>query len=151
MSGQFCSILWSVWIGKSYSNVRFSDSSTGFGSCSYQFWKQSKPKFWQNLQWTHLPILSCLQPLFSFWADFVHFVTMWLMVSSRSPHIPIGYWLRVKTEHYGFFRPRFSFRAAVTVRTRGGWTAVAWLFLTNEKKTTAPKSRQLRRHSHSHF
>ena len=55
-------------------------------------------------------------------------------------HIPIGYWLRVKTENYGFFRPRFSFRAAVTVRTRGGWTAVAWLFLTNEKKQQHQKA-----------
>ena len=36
----------------------------------------------------HLPIWSCLQPLFSFWANFLHFVTMWLMVYSRSPHIP---------------------------------------------------------------
>ena len=69
------------------SNLHPSDSSTGFGSWSYQFWEQSKPNFWQKLQWTHLPTWSCLQPLYSFWASFLNSVTMWLMVSSRSPHI----------------------------------------------------------------
>ena len=45
MSGLLCSILWSVWIGKSHSNLHSSDSSTGFGSWSYQFREQSKPNF----------------------------------------------------------------------------------------------------------
>lgn len=88
MFGLSCSILLSVWIGKSHSSLLSCDSSTGFDSWSYQCWKQSKPKFWQSLLWMHLPIWSCLQPLFSFWANFLHFVTMWLMVYSRSPHIP---------------------------------------------------------------
>ena len=69
------------------SNLHPSDSSTGFGSWSYQFWEQSKPNFWQKLQWTHLPTWSFLQPLCSFWANFLNSVTMWLMVSSRSRHI----------------------------------------------------------------
>ena len=64
------------------SNLHPSDSSTGFGSWSYQFWEQLKPNFWQKLQWTHLPTWSCLQPLYSFWASFLNSVTMWLMVFS---------------------------------------------------------------------
>ena len=45
MSGLLCSILRSVWIGKSHSNLHSSDSSARFGSLSYQFREQSKPNF----------------------------------------------------------------------------------------------------------
>ena len=69
------------------SNLHPSDSSTGFGSWSYQFWEQSKPNFWEKLQWTHLPTWSCLQPLYSFWANLSHSITMCLTESSCSRHI----------------------------------------------------------------
>ena len=87
MSGLLCSIVWSVWIGKSHSTSHSSDSYTGFGSWSCQFREQSKPNFWRSLELTHLPTWSSLQPLYSFWANLSHSVTMCLMVSSCSRHI----------------------------------------------------------------
>ena len=87
MSGLLCSILWSVWIGKSHSNLHSSDSYSGFGSWSCQFREQSKPNFWQSLQWTHFPTWSSLQPLYSFWANLSHSITMCLTESSCSRHI----------------------------------------------------------------
>ena len=86
MSGLLCSILWPVSMGISHSNLHSSDSSTGFGSWSYQF-RQPEPNFWQSLRWTHFPTWSCLQPLHSFWVNFMHSVTMWLNGFFRSPHI----------------------------------------------------------------
>ena len=86
-SGLLCSIFWSVWIGKSHSNLHASDSYSGFGSWSCQFREQSKPNFWQSLQWTHFPTWSSLQPLYSFWANLSHSITMRLTVSFRSRHI----------------------------------------------------------------
>ena len=65
--------------------VSVSFSRTDDGLCIYHFFVWSNFNFLHNSQWITLPNQSC-QALYSFCANLLHSLIMWLMVSSRSPH-----------------------------------------------------------------
>ena len=84
-SGLLAGIKWSVFMLKSYRSLCVSFSWTGAGLCIYHLFVCLN---WNSLhicQWTTLPILSCLA-LYSFCANLLHSLIMWLIVSSLSPH-----------------------------------------------------------------
>ena len=84
-SGLLAEIRWSVCISKSYRSLSVSFSRTGTGLCIYHL------LLWSNLnslhisQWITLPTQSCLA-LYSFCANLLHSLIMWLMASSLSAH-----------------------------------------------------------------
>ena len=78
-------IRWSICMSKSYRNLCVSFSRTDAGLSIYHLF------IWSNLNFLHisqgitLPAHSCLV-LYSFFANLLHSLIMWLMVSSLSPH-----------------------------------------------------------------
>ena len=78
-------IRWSVCTSKFHWSLCVSFSRTGAGLCIYHL------LIWSNLNFLHisqgitLPTQSCLV-WYSFWANLLHLLTMWLMVSFLSPH-----------------------------------------------------------------
>ena len=74
LSGLLAEIRWSVCMSKSHSSlcVLFSRANLNFLPIS---------------QWITLSTQSCLV-LYSFWANFLNPLIMWLIVSSLSPHLP---------------------------------------------------------------
>ena len=58
-------------------------SRTDGGLCKYHLFVWSNLIFLHNSQWITLPTLSCLV-LYSFCADFLHSLIIWLIVSSQS-------------------------------------------------------------------
>ena len=83
-SGLLVKIGWSVCISKSQSLcVLF--SRTGAGLCIYHLLVWSNLNILHISQWITLPPQSCLV-LYSFSANLLHSIIMWLIVSSLSPH-----------------------------------------------------------------
>ena len=84
-SGCLSEIRWSVCMSKSHRSLRVSFSRTGAGLCIHHLFVWSN---WNFLHISHLitlPTQSCLV-LYSFCANLLHSLIMWLIVSSLSPH-----------------------------------------------------------------
>ena len=75
----------SVCISKSHRSLCLSFSRTGAGLCIYHLLAWSNLNFFNISQWITLPTQSCLA-LYSFCANFLFSLIMWLTVSSLSPH-----------------------------------------------------------------
>ena len=84
-SGLQAEIRWSVCISKSHRSFCGSFSRTGTGLYIYNLLIWSNLNFLHISQWITLPTQSCLA-LYSFCANLLHSLIMWLMVSSLSPH-----------------------------------------------------------------
>ena len=84
-SGLLAGIRWSVCMLKSHRSLCESFSRTGAGLCIYHLFIWSNWNFQHISQWITLPIQSCLA-LYSFCANLLHSLIMWLIVSSLSPH-----------------------------------------------------------------
>ena len=84
-SGLLAKIRWSVFMSKSNRSLCVLFSRTGAGLRMYHLFVWSKLDFLHISQWITLPSQSCLV-LYSFCANLVHSLIMWLMVSSLSPH-----------------------------------------------------------------
>ena len=84
-SGLRAEIRWSVCISKSHRSLCVSFSKTGAGLCSYHLLAWSNLNFLHISQLITFPTQSCLA-LYSFCANSLHSLIMWLMVSSLSPH-----------------------------------------------------------------
>ena len=76
---------WSVCISKSHRSLCVSFSRTDAGLCIYHLFVWSNLNFFHIFQWITLPTQSCLV-LYSFCANLLHLLIMWLMVLSLSPH-----------------------------------------------------------------
>ena len=84
-SGLLAEIRWSVCMSKSHRSLCVSFSRIGAGLCIYHLFVWSNLNFLYISQWITLPTQSCLV-LYSFYANLLHSLIMWLMVSSPSPH-----------------------------------------------------------------
>ena len=84
-SGLLAGIRWSVCMLKSHRSLCVSFSRTGAGLCIYHLLACSNLNFLNISQLITLPIQSCLA-LYSFCANLLHSLIMWLIVSSLSPH-----------------------------------------------------------------
>ena len=84
-SGLLAGIKWSICMLKSYRNLCESFSRTGAGLCIYHLLVWSNWNFLHIFQWITLPTQSCLA-LYSFCANLLHSLIMWLIVSSLSLH-----------------------------------------------------------------
>ena len=84
-SGLLAEIRWSVCISKSHMSLCVSFSRTGAGLCLYHLLGWSNLSFLHISQWITLPTQSYL-PLYSFCANLLPSLIMWLMISSLSPH-----------------------------------------------------------------
>ena len=84
-SGLLAGIWWSVCMLKSHRSLCKSFSRTGAGLCIYHLFVWSNWNFLHISQWITLPTQSCLA-LYSFCANLMHSLIMWLIVSSLSPH-----------------------------------------------------------------
>ena len=84
-SGLLAEIRWSVCMSKSHRSLWVLFSKTGAELCIYHLFVWSNLNFLHIFQWITLPIQSCLV-LYSFCANLLHSLIMWLMVSSLSPH-----------------------------------------------------------------
>ena len=84
-SGLLAKIRWSVCMSKSHRSLYVSFSRTGAGLCISHLLVWSNLNFLHFSQWITLPTQSCLV-LYSFCANLLHSLIMWLMVSSLSPH-----------------------------------------------------------------
>ena len=84
-SGLLAKIRWSVCMSKSHRSLCVSFSRTGAGLCIYHLLVGSNLNFLHISQWITLPTQSC-QVLYSFCANLLHSLIMWLLVSSLSPH-----------------------------------------------------------------
>ena len=84
-SGLRAKIRWSVCISKSHRSLCVLFSRTGAWLCIYHLLAWSNFNFLYIFQWITLPPQPCLA-LYSFCANFVHLLIMWLMVSSLSPY-----------------------------------------------------------------
>ena len=82
-SGLLAEIRWSVCISKSHRSLCVSFSMTGAGLCIYHLLAWSHLNFLHISQWITLPTQSCLA-LYSFCANLLHSLIMWLIVSSLS-------------------------------------------------------------------
>ena len=78
-------IRWSVCISKSHRSLRVLFSKTGAGLCIYNLFVLSNLNFLHISQWITLTTQSCLV-LYSFCANLLHSLIMWLMISSLSLH-----------------------------------------------------------------
>ena len=83
--GLLAEITWSVCISKSHMSFCVSFSRTGAGLCIYHLLAWSNLNFLHVSLWITLPTQSCLA-LYSFYANLLHSLILWLMVSSLSPH-----------------------------------------------------------------
>ena len=84
-SGLLAGIRWSVCMLKYHRSLCESFSRTGAGLCIYHLFVWSNWNFLHISQWITLPTQSCLS-LYSFCANLLHSLIMWLIVSSLSPH-----------------------------------------------------------------
>ena len=84
-SSLLAGIRWSVCILKSHRSLCESFSRTGAGLCIYHLFVWSNWNFLHISQWTTLPTHSCLA-LYSFCANLLHSLIMWLIVSFLSLH-----------------------------------------------------------------
>ena len=84
-SGLLAGIRWSICMKKSHRSLCESFSRTGARLCIYHLFVWSNWNFLHISQWTTLPTQSCLA-LYSFCANLLHSLIMWLIVSSLSPH-----------------------------------------------------------------
>ena len=84
-SGLLAMIRWSVYMSKSHWSFSMSFSRTGAGLCIYHLFVWSNWNFLHIFQWITLLTQSCLA-LYSFCANLLHSLIMWLIVSSLSPH-----------------------------------------------------------------
>ena len=84
-SGLLAEIRWSVCMSKSHKSLCVSFSRTGAGLCIYHLLVWSNLNFLHISQWITLATQSCLV-LYSFCANLLHLLIMWLMVSSLSLH-----------------------------------------------------------------
>ena len=78
-------IRWSVCMLKSHRSLCESFSRTGAGLCIYHLFVWSNWNSQHISLWITLPTQSCLA-LYSFCANLLHSLIMWLIVSSLSPH-----------------------------------------------------------------
>ena len=78
-------VKWSVCMLKSHRSLCVSFSRTGAGLCIYHLFVWSNWNFLHISLWTTLPTQLCLA-LYSFCANLLHSLIMWLIVSSLSPH-----------------------------------------------------------------
>ena len=83
--GLLAEIRWSVCTSKSHWSLCVSFSRTGTRVCIYHLFVWSKLNFLHISQWITLPTQSW-QVLYSFYANLLHSLIMWLMVSSLSSH-----------------------------------------------------------------
>ena len=84
-SGLLAGIRWSVCILKSHRSLCESFSRKGAGLGIYHLLAWSNWNFQHISQWITLPTQSCLA-LYSFCANLLHSLIMWLILSSLSPH-----------------------------------------------------------------
>ena len=84
-SGLLAEIRWSVCMSKSHWSLHVSFSRTDARLWIYHLFVWSHLNFLHISQWITLPTQSCLV-LYSFCANLLHSLIMWLMVSSLSPH-----------------------------------------------------------------
>ena len=84
-SGLLAEIRWSVFMSKSHRSLCVLFSRTGAGLCIYHLFVWANLHFLHIPQWITLPTQSCLA-LYSFCANLLHSLIMWLMVSSLSSH-----------------------------------------------------------------
>ena len=84
-SGLLAEIRWSVCISRSHRSLCVLFSRAGAGLCIYHLFVWSNLNFLHICQWITLPTQSCLF-LYSFCANLLHSLIIWLMVSSLSPH-----------------------------------------------------------------
>ena len=78
-------IRWSICMSKSHRSLCVPFSRTDAGLCKYHLLVWSNLNFLHIFQWMTLPTQSCLVS-FSFSANFLHSLIVWLMVSFLSPH-----------------------------------------------------------------
>ena len=78
-------ISWSVYMLKCHRSLRVSFSRTGAGLCIYHLLVWPNLNFLHISQWIPLPTQSCLA-LYSFCANLLHLLIMWLIVSFLSTH-----------------------------------------------------------------
>ena len=83
--GLLAGISWSVCMLKSHRSLCVSFSRTGAGLCIYHLFVWSNWNFLHISQWITLPTQSC-HAVYSFCANLLHSLIMWLIVSSLSPH-----------------------------------------------------------------
>ena len=84
-SGLLAGIRWSVCMLKSHRSLCESFSRRGAGLYIYHLFVWSNWNFLHISQWTTLPTQSCLA-LYSFCANLLHSLIMWLIVLSLSPY-----------------------------------------------------------------
>ena len=84
-SGLLAKIRWSMCMSKSHKSLCVSFSRTGAGLCTYHLLVWSNLNFLHISRWVTLPTQSCLV-FYSFCANLLHSLIMWLMVSYLSPH-----------------------------------------------------------------
>ena len=80
-SGLLAEISWSICMSKSHRSLCVLFSRTGAGLCIYHLFIWYNLNFLQISQWITLLTQSCLV-LYSFCANLLHLLIMWLMVSS---------------------------------------------------------------------
>ena len=83
--GRLAEIWWSICISKSQRSYCISFSRTDSMLCIYHLFLRSNFNFLHNSQWITLPTRSCLL-LYSFCANSLHSLIMWLIISSLSLH-----------------------------------------------------------------
>ena len=91
-SGLLAEISWSVCMSKSHRSLCAPFSRTTVGWCIYHLFVCSDLNFLNITQWITLPTQSCLV-LYLFYANLLHLLMMWLIVSSLSPHNNICYFV----------------------------------------------------------
>ena len=84
-SGLLTEIRWSVCMLKSHRSLCVSFSRIAAGLFIYHLLVWSNLNFLHISPWITLPTQSCLA-FYSFYANLLHSLIMWLMVSSLSPH-----------------------------------------------------------------
>ena len=84
-SGLLAGIRWSVFMLKSHKSLWVTFSRTGAGLCIYHLLVWSNLNFLHISQWITLLTQLCLI-LYSFCANLLHSLIMWLIVSSLSLH-----------------------------------------------------------------
>ena len=122
-SGLLAGFSWSVCMLKSHRSLCVSFFRTGAGSCIYHLFVWSNWNFLHISQWITLPTQSCLA-LYSFCANLLHSLIMWLIVSSLSPQ------RRNDQSHYYYYYYYYSlrvFHTSVTWRSFTGFWVTASL------------------------
>ena len=84
-SGCLAEIMWSVCMSKSQKGLCVSFSRTDAVLCIYHFFVWSNSNFLHNFQMITSHTQSCLV-LYSFCANLLHSLIIWLTFSSLSPH-----------------------------------------------------------------